>query len=143
MTIYFVDLKYGNILNASFTLEDGRFNIDISLERYAKGDEVDLMWEISERQAEIIDGNCVDKEVRVRAEKMSEHDSLYAWIRFVVERKRHVLAPSRKSSSTCEPVTTSLCLRPVSWGHEDIFRWLIMGQRPSWIDDEEWEEVRP
>lgn len=141
MSVYFVDLKYGHTLNIGFSLEDGRGINDFDLDRYAVGDRVELMAEVSEQQADLIICNCTDKMVDLR--KGGFHSVIHMFIAFTVTEKRHVLVPSRKSSIALSPLSSSIYLRPVSWGHEDIFKWLFLGVRPSWIDDEEWQGVRP
>jgi hypothetical protein len=137
MDIYFKDIRYGDTLNISFGLEDGKFNLDHEKLRYAVGDCVELMVNVTDEQAQQIKESCVDRRVEIATGKMHSNDSLYMFIKFTIIKKRHVLCLSRKEPrGHLEPHSPSLYLQAISWGYEDIFKWLLMGIKPTWVEGE-------
>lgn len=139
--IYVKDIRYGNLLNASYFIEDGSFNLDIDMSQYSVGDKVSLMLDVPDWQVWAIKENCLDKEVKISTGNYP-CDQQYVWIEFRIVEKRHVLHMSRKNHGHLEPMSLSLCLQAVSWGHEDLFKWLCMGELPSWMREEEIEEYK-
>lgn len=142
MTVYFVDLKYGQVLDCSYALETGMAHeqLDFDKNRYSVGDEVELLLELPKWKWKAIKENCTDKQVEIYG---SSFDSLHlVSAKFTIVRKRHVLAHSRRTIGHLQPHSPSLYLKPVSWGHEDIFKWICMGERPSWLTEEEIAEYK-
>lgn len=139
--IYFLDLKYEQVLNCSFFLKGGMGGLDVDLARYAAGDKLGIMFELPVWQCLAIKENCVDTRVEVRGDFWSKKTETI-FVQFEVAYKRHVLSPRRNEFGTLEPVSISLYLKPVSWGHEDVFKWLCMGERPSWLTEEEIAEYK-
>lgn len=142
MTVYFLDLKYGQILDCSYALETGIAfqELDFEKSRYSVGDEVELLMEIPKWQGKAIKENCLDKRVEVHGSSFEK--TLLVFVKFTIARKRHVLAHSRRSIGHLEPHGPSLYLKPASWGHEDIFKWVCMGIVPSWLTEEEIAEYK-
>ena len=134
--IYFLDLKYGQVLNCSFFANDGMGGLDVDLVRYAAGDKLDIMFELPVWQCRVIKDNCVDKLVDFRGDFWSKKTEVI-FVQFSVAYKRHVLSLDRKEFGNLGPVSHSLYLKPISWGHEDIYKWICMGERPSWLTEEE------
>lgn len=139
--IYFLDLKYGHVLDCSFFAKDGMGGLDVVLTRYAAGDKLDIMFELPAWQCRAIKDNCVDKLVDLRGDFWSKKTEVI-FIQFTVAYKRHVLSPDRKEFGNLWPVSHSLYLKPASWGHEDIFKWVCMGERPLWLTEEEIAEYK-
>lgn len=139
MDIYFLDLKYGFALNCSYVLENGNGKLDFEKTSYSVGDEVNLFMGIPRWQHEAIKDNCIDKMVDTNGCIMGD---CHIMIEFVVKRKRHVLVHSNQWIGTLQPHSPNIYLEPVSWGHEDIFKWICMGELPSWITEEELAEYR-
>ena len=132
MSVYFLDLKYGQILDCSYALETGMAHeqLDFDKNRYSVGDEVELLLELPKWEWKAIKENCTDKQVAL--------DRLHLFsIKFILVCKRHVLSHSRRTIGHLQPHSPSLYLKPVSWGHEDIFKWICMGVVPSWLTEEE------
>lgn len=139
MDIYFLDLKYGNTLNCSYALETGSGQLDFDKSSYAVGDAVSLFVEVPGWQHLAIKENCIDELVD-KSGCMS--GSCYIIIEFIIKKKRHTLVHSAKNRAHLQPHSPNIYLEPISWGHEDIFKWLHMGILPSWITEEEIVDYR-
>lgn len=141
MDVYFLDLKYGHVLNCSYALETGMAHeqLDFEKTRYSVGDEVSLMLDLPKWKYLAIKENCIDRQVDLRSDPL---DSNYVSIDFVIARKRHLLVHSRQTFAHLQPHSPSIYLKPVSWGHEDVFKWLCMGVTPTWITEEEIAEYK-
>ena len=65
MSVYFLDLKYGQILDCSYALETGMAHeqLDFDKNRYSVGDEVELLLELPKWEWKAIKENCTDKQV--------------------------------------------------------------------------------
>lgn len=142
MTVYFLDIKYGQVLDCSYALETGTAfeQLDFDVSRYSVGDEVDLLVELPRWRWKAIKGNCIDKRVEIHGSSFTSTHLVF--IKFTIARKRHVLTHGRREVGHLQPQGPSLYLQPVSWGHEDIFKWVCMGIVPSWLTEEEIAEYK-
>lgn len=144
MDVKFLDLKYDQVLNCSYALETGiaHGQLDFEKNRYSVGDEVELLLELPKWQWKAIKENCIDKQVEVYGSSYDVVHLRLVFVKFTIVRKRHVLSHNREKFGHLQPHAANLYLKPVSWGHEDIFKWICMGERPSWLTEEEIAEYK-
>jgi hypothetical protein len=121
-----VQLIQINVIN--FFLRDGK-NL-MQLDNFHIGDELDLLWEISEEIADNLD----DRQWANFSFEITrtEHSPPHVFIPFVVVRRCHGASCGDRDLKYLE---LSIIVEAAIWQYEDLWKWIVMGVVPAWARD--------
>jgi len=134
MSIYFQTIKHKHILNIGFFLKDGLNIGDMST--FHEGDQVSLLWNITKFQYDNINGN-IAQSAGVRAYKEINQEKYIVHIPFEVVKRRRALSFREQDQLSLFDLGISIYLQAENGYWEDIFKWVVMGEKPTWADEEE------
>lgn len=130
--IYFSSLKYGEPFNTGFFLKDGPNIGDIST--FSEGDQVVLHFDVTKAQFESI--NNIAPSAGVRAYEQPGGKTFYVVIQFRVFKRRRALFYNAQRRGELQEGGYSIYLQAENGYWEDVFKWVVMGEKPIWADEE-------
>ena len=131
--VYFYHRKYDReIINCWFSVRDG--GKIISIENCNVGDDVILMWRITEQMADAI-GNMERDDFRAFTTGLVEKDwSVH--IPLTVVKKRLTLAdPTDDNRLSLRYFGYDIFLKATSGLWEDVLLWVLLGEVPQWAKE--------
>ena len=138
MSIHFKSIKYGYSFNVGFFFQDGPKHGDLST--FQNGDKVVLFWDITEEQYHAINENInpseglrAYKDVSIGGEKPCRY---YVAIPFKVIERRRALFFRENDSLSLNDGGYTITLQAENGYWEDVFKWVVMKEKPTWADDE-------
>lgn len=125
--IYLRRIYYKESPSISFFINDGRTGLD--LDRFQKGDELNLLWDVSPEIGIAINTlGLADP----RAHNMSGEWSVH--IPFTVVERSHSVCQYKEESGTFRYLGLSITIEAQTGHWEDIWRWVLEGERPEWAE---------
>jgi hypothetical protein len=126
--ISFRDIKTKSLLDINFFLRNGQ-NL-MQLDDFYIGDELELLWEISEEIAGKLDEHqWANFSFQITR---TEHSPPQAFIPFVVVRRCHAASCGDRDLNY---LGLSITVEAAIWQCEDLWKWIVMGVVPAWARD--------
>lgn len=132
MAIYFRDRKYKSTIDSSFMLMNGPEPGDTSA--WMMGDAVSVLFDIPNEQADEIN-DSLSEETGVRVCKSMFGKTSTVDVPCVVVKRSHACA--WRETGRLQDLGPSITLEAVNGYWEDVLKWIILGQIPTWVSPPE------
>lgn len=133
--VYFYQRKYDrDVINCWFSVRDGNNLFEIN--NCNLGDEVILMWNITEEMANAIT-NMEQDNFRAFGTGLTDKEWSVHIPLEVVKKRLTLAAPTNDNLLSLRYFGYDIFLKAVSGLWEDVLLWILLGKKPKWAVDDQ------